>query len=107
MTLDKWGKFVSFKCKEFGKRFANSIASKRGLTVNFVRFFQLPNGQSTHFQSVVHPDGQSHQFQTQTVHDAGNVIAARDEINQVGNESFYAITTLRSRLDNDPLRNER
>ena len=85
MTLDKWGKFVSFKCKELGKCLANSIAPKRGLTVNFVHFFQLPNGQSTHFQSVVHPDGQSHQFQTQTVHDVGNVIAARDEINQVGN----------------------
>ena len=51
----------------------------------FCALFQLPNGQSTHFQSVVHPDGQSHQFQTQTVHDVGNVIAARDEINQVGN----------------------
>ena len=84
MTLDKWGKFVSFKCKELGKCLANSIAPKGELTMNFVHFFQLPSGQSTHFQSVVHPDGQSHQFQTQTVHEAGNVIAARDEINQVG-----------------------
>ena len=60
--------------------------------MNFVHFFQLPSGQSTHFQSVVHPDGQSHQFQTQTVHDVGNVIATRDEINQVGNIlSCYAL----------------
>ena len=89
------GKFVSFKCMELGKRFANSIASKRGLTMNFVHFFQLPDGQSTHFQSVVHPDGRSHQFQTQTVHDVGNVIAARDERNQVGNMlSCCALTAL-------------
>ena len=74
------------------KHFSNSFASytwrerdlKRGLILLSVcTFLQSPNGQSTHYQSVVHPDGQSHQFQTQTVNDAATVIEARDVVNQV------------------------
>ena len=40
-------------------------------------FLQSPDVQTTRFQRVAHPDGQSHQFQT-IVHDTAAVIDARD-----------------------------